>query len=107
MEGRESGGGGRVTPETKGTGGYRGVRQSRLGLLSKDPDQPDPRQGKTPSTPGSGLSRRGGRASEQGGGTPATVSVDKVGEPIAEQDHLDKHLAGRFPSGPFPGASFL
>ncbi|KAK0136520.1 hypothetical protein N1851_027361 [Merluccius polli] len=67
----------------------------------------DPRQGKTPSTPGRGPSRRGGRASEQGSGTPAAGSVDRVGECPAAQDHLDKHLAGRLPSGPFPCTSCL
>ncbi|KAK0143143.1 hypothetical protein N1851_018727 [Merluccius polli] len=40
-------------------------------------------------------SRHGGRASEQGSGTPAAGSVNKVGECTAAQDHLDKHLGGR------------
>ena len=98
---------GRVTPETKGTGGHSSDRQSGLWLLPKDSSQPCPRQEKTPATPWRSPSRHGGRASEQGDGTPAAGSVDKVGEYTAAQGHLDKHLTGRFPPGPFPGTSCL
>ncbi len=91
----------------KNTGGECGDRQSGLGLLPKNPGQPGPRQGNTPSTPGRGPSRHGGRASEQGDGTLAAGSMDQVGEYTAVQDYLGKYLAGRFPSGPFPGTSCL
>ena len=68
MEGWVSSGGGRVMPETIGTGGHSGNRQNGLGLLPKDSSQPGPWQGKTPSPPGRSPSRCGGRASEQGAG---------------------------------------
>ena len=41
---------------------------TKVGLLTRDPDQQGLGQGKTPATPGGGPSRRGGGAGEQGHG---------------------------------------
>lgn len=91
----ESSGGGRVTPKAKGTGGHHGYWQSGPGVFPKDPGQQRPGQGETPSNLRGGPSRRGRRASEQGGGAQAAEGVDKVGESSAVQDHLVNHHAGR------------
>lgn len=90
------------TPKAEGAGRGRGNRKSRLGLLPKDPNQPGSRQGETPPTPGRGPSRCGGRACEQGSGTPTAGSMDKVGEHGVAQSHLVKHLPGSLWCPPEP-----
>lgn len=50
----EGSGDGRVTSKAKGTGGGRCNMKSRLGLLPKDPSQPDPGQRETSPAPGRG-----------------------------------------------------
>lgn len=77
VRGREGSGGGRVM--SKGTGGGRCNKKSRLGLLPKE-TQPGLGPRETPPTPGRGLSRCGGRACGQGSGSPTAGSMDKVGE---------------------------
>ncbi len=106
MEGWEGSGDGRVTPETKALVAM--CRQAeQVGLLPKDPGQPGPWQGNTPSTPGRGPSRRGGRASEQGDGTPAAGSVDQVESTLQRRITWANILQADFHRGPFPGTSCL
>lgn len=54
MEGREGSGDGRVMSEATGTGGGRCSRKNGLGLLPKDPSQPDLGQREASPTIGKG-----------------------------------------------------
>lgn len=51
-------------PKAKGSGGGLHIRKSRLWLTLKDPGQQGLGQGEAPPSPGTGLSRPGGRQSE-------------------------------------------
>lgn len=75
-------------PETKGSGGHLGNRQSKFGLFPKNAGQQGQKQGETLSTPGRGPSRGGGKASEQGGRSLVTGSMNKVGGCFAAKDYL-------------------